>query len=351
MPNALDAAATPSPATRLLGLTLPDGWIVKQRIDRPNCATGGCFSIQYVVELPDGTRGFLKALDFSDALASNNPAQALQPSVNAFNFESKLCEECKHKRLSKVVHPITSNKINADPSSPFGVVQYIIFELGRGDIRKILDELTNFDLALVLRAAHNVAVGIRQLHGIGVAHQDVKPSNILGFEPRSWKVADLGSASRRDEPGPTDSFDVAGDKTYAPPERLYGFSDPSWNSRRIACDLYLLGNLVVFLFARISLTAAAFQHLDPSHRPQSWGGAYDDVLLYLREAYECAFEEMLADVPEVVRNEIASFLRRLCDPDPRIRADDSISLLQRFISAFDRMARGAEYRLLRHIPA
>lgn len=52
------------------------------------------------------------------------------------------------------------------------------------------------------------------LHGLDIAHQDLKPSNVLP---------------------------IAGDPTYAPPELLYNYVPADWNVRRYACDVYLLG--------------------------------------------------------------------------------------------------------------
>ena len=42
---------------------------------------------------------------------------------------------------------------------------------------------------------HHIATGLFQLHSAAVAHQDLKPSNVLVFDHSISKVADLGSAS------------------------------------------------------------------------------------------------------------------------------------------------------------
>src|SRR6266849_2897633 len=55
------------PAKRLLGLTLDGGWVVVKELPPLPTATGGFFSTGYLVRHDDGTEGFLKALDYSEA--------------------------------------------------------------------------------------------------------------------------------------------------------------------------------------------------------------------------------------------------------------------------------------------
>jgi hypothetical protein len=53
-------STTPTPAELLLGKTLDDDWKVIEKLPLSPTATGGFFSVGYVVEAPDGTKGFLK---------------------------------------------------------------------------------------------------------------------------------------------------------------------------------------------------------------------------------------------------------------------------------------------------
>lgn len=65
------------------------------------------------------------------------------------------------------------------PGQGFTKVFYLIFELADGDIRRHLAVQESLDLAFVLRTLHHVAVGLDQLHRADIAHQDLKPSNVL----------------------------------------------------------------------------------------------------------------------------------------------------------------------------
>lgn len=95
--------------------------------------------------------------------------------------------------MSKVVKAIDGGKISAGGS----VVEYLIFEPAKGDIRSHLDSLTSFDLVWRITCIHNICIGIRQLNGAAIAHQDLKPSNVLDFEDEGEKLADLGRAWHR----------------------------------------------------------------------------------------------------------------------------------------------------------
>mgnify|MGYP001220105121 CR=1 FL=1 len=146
----------------------------------------------------------------------------------------------------------------------FGAVQYVIFELADRDVRAHLDISHNFDLAWSLRSLHHVAVGLMQLHSQGIAHLDPKPSNVLVFHQRMCKVGDLGRAAYSGHVGPYDNAPWPGDRAYSPPEFLYGQREVEWNTRNIGTDAYLPGSMIVFVFARTSMSGLLFSHLNPT---------------------------------------------------------------------------------------
>lgn len=135
-----------NPAEQLEGLTLEGNWQVGQQILLNPNSTGGNFSCGYFVTSPDGRNGFLKALDFSRAMKSPDPARILQALTEAFNYERDLCEKCNDKFFDRIVRSICSGTVNV-PNSSYGAVQYLIFELAEGDARTYLAKLAAFDLA------------------------------------------------------------------------------------------------------------------------------------------------------------------------------------------------------------
>jgi eukaryotic-like serine/threonine-protein kinase len=342
------AAGVPSAAQRLTGLTL-DGWKVLRLMEPSPVATGGCFSSGYEVESASGRKAYLKALDYSRALQSPDPAQALNAMTAAFIFERELLDRCSERRLSRIVTAITSGKIILD-NDPFGgLVEYLIFERADGDIRQQMSDIATFDLRWRLLCLRHIATALRQLHGELIAHQDVKPSNVLLFD-RDSKLADLGRAACRGLTPPHEAFDVAGDPSYAPPELLYGFLSPEWALRRLGCDVYLFGSMLVWFFTGLGTTALAVAALHESHRPTVWRGTYTDVLPYVREAFGQVLLHFRSEVPPSLADRLTRILEELCDPDPtlrghpkdRTRSGNQFSL-ERYITEFDLLAARVQY--------
>jgi serine/threonine protein kinase len=204
-------------AEDLQGVRLLDGWTVQSRVpDRPG-ATGGHFSIAYMARHDDGREGFCKVLNYRMAMTAPDPATALQGLVEAYNFERDLLRQCGDERLSRVVLSVGDGQFQR-AGYGFPTVSYLIFEIADGDIRKALDLDPAVELASKLRWLHHCASGLRQLHQRGVAHQDVKPSNVLVF-PRddrgevSGKIGDLGRATDPRRPMWHDALPIAADST------------------------------------------------------------------------------------------------------------------------------------------
>jgi serine/threonine protein kinase len=345
--------ADKTPAQRLLGMTLANGWKVIEELPKLPGATGGHFSHGYVVEKKDGQRGFLKALDYSKALELPDPAPVLQALTAAYIFERDLLHKCREKRLNRIVMPLDDGSVKVNGATAAGPVQYIIFELGAGDIRHHIKFAGDLDLAWTLRCLHHVAVGLHQLHGQGIAHQDLKPSNVMVFKGTGSKVADLGRAAAKGQSPPYEDLEVPGDPSYAPPELLYGLCSPDWNQRRFGCDAYLLGSMIVFFFTGTGMTSVLFAELDPLCHWTSWQGTYEEVLPYVREAFNRSLETLSQSINPEVREPITTIVRQLCEPDPDYRGHPKSQStlgnpysLERYVSTLDLVARRVEYQHL-----
>jgi serine/threonine protein kinase len=332
----------PTPAEQLSGVTLNGGWVVGKLIPRIAGHTGGYFSSSYHVIDGTGKPAFLKAMDYTRALSSPDPAAALNAMTNAYLFERNILQECAEKKMSRIVRAIEAGKVILNGTDP---VEYLIFELASGDIRTYLDAIATFDLKWTLSCLHNIFVGIQQLNSARIAHQDLKPSNVLTFASEGEKIADLGRAWHSLESSPHDHINCAGDKAYAPPELLYGYPPADENERRYGADFYLLGSMVLFLFTGMRATTFLMNDLDPSHYPTNWHGSYQDVLPYL----EHAFSENLVTLngsfaDKNLGKEIVSVIGQMCHPNIALRGDMAHKAihgsrfgLQRFISLFDRL--------------
>lgn len=337
----------------LEGVELESGWKVVSKAPQAVNSTGGCFSIPYIVERRNGNtvqKAFMKVLNLRRLMMASDFAREMERMTSAFNFERDTLLLCKDRKLRRVASLIHDGQHRL-PNNPFPIC-YIIFELATGDIRKQIESFKDFQLAWRLRTLHQISVGLRQLHGAGLAHQDLKPSNVLIFEHFGAKIGDLGCADSGISPNtsPRGHLPFAGDPAYAPPELLYNEVSTNWQTRRIACDLYLYGNLVVFFFSNgASMTGLIHQHLNPSHTWAQWPHDYRTVLPYIYDAFEKAIETVARDIPAEIRSPLVEIVRQQCDPDPKRRGDRSNSndqlRLDRLVSRMDLLATRAEHGL------
>lgn len=355
------ATSTPTPAAQLNGVILSGGetaWRVIDKVKRSPHATGGHFSVSYIVESQHGgIRAFLKAMDYHKALGAQDPALALQSMTAAYNFERDILIKCQVRRLNRIVRVLDSGTYRppSQATQPADVVQYLIFEMAQGDIRAFAGTEKIFDMAWALRTAHHVASALQQLHNAEIAHQDVKPSNILVFAEQPAKLADLGRASDRNQSSSNDTLRVAGDKTYAPPEFLYGHVPQEWGERRLGYDVYTLGSILVFLCTGVSMTHHLLTKIDHRHHYTVWRGSYDDVLQYIKHAFSQILRQLNDELPSQFSSSIVHLVRHMCNPDPRRRGlpknlsrNGNRYSLERYISMLDLVAKKAELSLRRN---
>jgi serine/threonine protein kinase len=343
------------PAHHLCGRLLDEGWRVLERVERLADATGSCFSVGYHVEDPDGRRAFMKALDYAPALRGGELAVLMSTMTEGYLFERRVLDECERRGMSRIVRVLAAGTI-VDES--FGhSVDYLIFEPANGDVRTALDGMDSFDTAWALTVSHHAAVALQQLHRAGVAHQDVKPSNLLTFGEWLAKLGDLGRCSQKGAVAPHDRAIIRGDPVYAPPELLYGQVDPDWSVRCQACDWYLLGSLILFIFTRTQTTGEILRRLPEAIRPQSFGEPYTTALPYVINAFDEAADAFARQLEGQRAGELVTHFRALCHPDPGQRGDpvqrrrgSNPFDLQRMISRLDVLAREARAGYLSRCP-
>lgn len=334
------------PAAQLTGMELEGGWKVVRRLKRSEGATGGLYSIGYLVEHQDGRTAFMKAHDYARAISQNvaNFSSVLEDMLAAHNFERDLNDHCLNLRMSRVVRVIAASAI-AVPDSPLPV-NYLIFELAEGDIRDRLADFADVDLVWKLETCQQTAVGLAQLHRAKVVHQDLKPSNLMDFGRGGSKIGDLGNSWFAGRSSPLADGNFAGDPDYAPPECLYGFEMENIEGRLRARDLYMFGSVVLFLFSGVDATCALLTKLPRSHHPGASGAEFEDALPHLIEATEKVADEFEAELGDGPEAALADIYRQLCNPDPRRRGHPNARIghgnpysLERYVSQFDRLSK------------
>lgn len=343
-------------AENLTGYTLPRGWRVRDKIERLPGETGANFSVCYLVER-DGQTAFCKVLNFGwifDSKAGTDPARLLQEATELYNFERDIAKQCVG--LSRVVTAIDDGQATFEDFR-YPAVSYIIFEVADSDVRRMLNATSFVDTELKFRLLRDLASGVRQLHSEQIAHQDIKPSNLLVFDEggtqRGGKIGDLGRVVVANRPGPFNNYAFAGDWTYAPPEVLYHSSLEGFGPRRLSADLYQIGGMVSFCLSAAPINLHLNQQLHPDFHWNNWTGTYSEVIEYVRDAMGRATTEVMSFIPEEIRPIARPLLEQLCEVDPAKRGDrkrvgsPAQYSLERFVSALDLLsarARVAEQR-------
>lgn len=335
-----------------------NGWNVKSRIqNKPS--SGGNFSVGYLVENDAGVSGFMKVLDYSRALASPNSASELQAMTSAYIFERDLLRKCNKHKLRYVVRIIDAGHYSLPQDLyPEGVytataIDYLVLEKADNSVRSMIDLSRAFDYAWALRSLHNVAVGINEMHSIQVAHQDIKPSNILLFDNNKLsKLGDVGRASSLEKPAVHDNYKWAGDSFYTPFELLYGEINSDWKVRRFSCDMFMFGNLIMTYFNNISITAAVLNRLPKEMQPGVWTDTYQTILPVIQKEFAECVEYFNTEVDIKLRDELMLMIRQMCNPNVSLRGDQkSVALgtqqysLQKYISRLDYWARKYEFSM------
>lgn len=344
-----------NPAQSLLGMKLKDGWNVIELVKKKPEDTGGHFSVCYIVE-KNGTKAFLKALDLTAAFHDPDFLTRIRNLTDSFLFERDLLYNCKDNKLRKIVTPITDGDYLEPGQPPFMKVYYIIFEMADGTLRNQLASMKKFDLAWLLRSLHHTAIGLKQLHQAGIAHQDLKPSNVLLY-PKGSKIGDLGRSSHKGIPSMNDKLVVAGDRTYAPIDLFYNRVSPSEFSDRFSSDLYHLGSLVFFYFFKVNLSQRIWFYMKRDNLDKNLTTTdFSSDLPYYQQAFKNAIVELEKEInkySEKLAKDLIPLVNMLCDPDPANRGhkrsiDEGHNQyrLERFVSKFDSLAKRAELGML-----
>ena len=147
-----------------------------------------------------------------------------------------------------------------------------------------------------------VAAGLDAIHGAGIVHRDVKPSNILLGSDGAVKVADLGVASVPDRTQITTAGSIIGSLSYMAPEQLEeGPATP-------AIDIYALSAVAFEVLsgvkARDAPNPVALAHMiatqPPPNLSDAWPAAPAAATDVLRRGMSRAPRERPASAAELV---------------------------------------------------
>jgi len=303
------------PARALKGLVTESGWQVTEEINQ-KLGSGGNFCCRYNVESAEGKVGFLKAMDITKAVAGG--IREIQNLANQYVFEQDILYYCKKRKMTKVVTPLDAGEIQVPNfKPPLNTVYYVIFEKADGDLRQEHFDVPQKSWLSAFKALHHVSIGAHQLHQAGIAHQDIKPSNVLRFKGSESKISDLGRVTDASGKSPFNAMDFTGDRSYAPPEIEFGFTPGEFVDRYYA-DIYMLGSLAYHLVCDAQMAYVLYDEtkkINPIIRTQS----YQDALPFMHTAFSTILQRYQRDCTSMFGHEIAKQLRaivaEMCNPD------------------------------------
>lgn len=345
-------------AENLVGTEIYDGWVLSEKLPRPGTAeaadqTGSCFSIGYIAKRNE-KESFVKVIDVEKMLKmvkGSSLLERIKLVSDTHGYEVSILEICKEARLDRIVRIIHQGEL-PPPSGSIIPTPFIMFERADGDVRKIVSRTNRLDDAWRLRVLYDVARGLQQLHGQHIAHQDLKPSNVLIYDQsgEGAKIGDLGRASMQGRDAMHNQLTIAGAIAYAPPEQVFGIAPPRWEERREGCDLYHLGTLAAFLFSGTTPTDHYCQTLGVDIRPRPWGGHgrcdYQSALPLLQCACTAFVERIRIDLPDWAADELSQIIINACNPDYEKRGDPKARErvgrplgIETFVSRFDRLSK------------
>ena len=338
----------------LIGMSTASGWIVKDLATFAADHTGGYFSECYFVERGKD-RAFLKALDIEKFHFSQLLSVLLE-----FQYEGDLFQLCKDQKLSRIVRVLERDAFDRGDSYPpvTRQVPYMVFELADGDIRDSVDASKAANNQWRFYILHQTTLALLQLHGQDIAHQDLKPSNVLEFKENGSiavakiKLGDLGRSSKRGVTAPHDGHDCPGALYYAPFEQRYGHVDRDWRKRRISSDVFHLGCLTTYAFTNVCFPEYVMTHLAEAYHPDKWSNTYPEVQAHIIAATISAVDALKNDFPEEFREDLVSIILDLCHPEPELRGRMSPGLkplpdqlwLRPFVTRFDMLEKRSRIR-------
>jgi hypothetical protein len=90
-----------------------------------------------------------------------------------------------------------------------------------------------------LRLVRDIATALEVAHNNKIVHRDIKPGNVLLYDPNHVALTDFGIAHHPDQTAVTGTHEKVGPRWFLPPEAEYGRTEPGCGH-----DIYMLGKIL-----------------------------------------------------------------------------------------------------------
>ena len=205
---------------------------------QPGDSVGGRYQVQELL----GSGGFSVVYGARDQVGRDVAVKVIKSldreTMARFRREVHLLKTVRSPHVIRVLD---------DGNLPDGRA-FIVFErFGTEDLDALVARTGTLDISTVVVILRQLLHALREAHGVGVVHRDVKPQNVrLAFEPDGSlraKLLDFGVARLAEDAHPTltETGVLLGTPRYMSPEQLRG------EAVGPASDLYSLGLLCVEL--------------------------------------------------------------------------------------------------------
>lgn len=338
-------------ASRLEGKTVGKWQVLLKRKKTAEDDSGAFSSCYNVKNAETGQLGFLKAFNYLYAFRAKRGSQSadiIKELAEDYTYERDLLLFCEEHKMRRIVTAIDHGEY--EEPSDYIPVPYLVFEVADGSLKNV-EALKNPDIVWRLRSFHGCLVGLSQLHSKKIAHQDIKPSNILIFGGNVSKISDLGNSTQLKNESPNwNNPGHCGDMRFSPIELMYGHYSSDWHTRRFGADLFMVGGIVTYLITGYNFLILLINSLEKNYRPNNFGGTFEQVKPHLMNAYHKTLNEIEQAMPESIRRDLIEVIAQLSHPVPEERGNPQNVIssvtqysLQRYISIVDRLTRKVEF--------
>ena len=153
--------------------------------------------------------------------------------------DAKRLSRFKHEIdiVQKLRHPFIAEMLDTN------LVGETWFVTRFAPLGSLLDNVGWFkgDVWRTLRMGRDLGAALLAAHEAKVIHRDVKPGNVLLYDPNHVALTDFGIAHHPDHTPVTSTHEKVGPRWFLPPEAEHGRTDPAPSH-----DVYMLGKVLYF---------------------------------------------------------------------------------------------------------
>lgn len=339
--------------TKLEGKVLNNKWVLNSFVNQ-SIINGVILTASYYATYGE-IEGFVKLFDIAPNIDVEERGRAHMVMGSCLKKE-RTVKEATTRNLRRLVnlldsgvHTVTFNLNDMHFNISY---DYVVFEKAQADFLQLINLSQIVDLSVFFQMIHHTSTGLMELHSLGCVHQNVKPTSIFKYGESSYKLGDykkLYFSDHRDG----EFHDYMGQfdsRHFHPIEIEFGHMPPEVD-KRLAHDLYSLGNMVYFYFTNTSITEEYLSAvMDPNNNTIPDFHSSLPIMIEVMDSRLSVLGNALEEFNLVFIDELMVVLKELIHPDPMKRgskkAVNNLRIkydMQRYVSKFGRFHKLCHY--------